>query len=177
MDVPDAPDGLGLASVDDVDEILRLRQQVAAWLASRDIDLWQSPLPPDRLTSWIEKDDVLVHRLDGRIIGTAAILDRDPDLWGDDPTPAAYVHLLMVDRSYAGQNFGGRILEQVEEIARTRGAHYLRIDAGTDLQRLQTWYHARGYEEVGTCVFAAGGETFEVTLRQKPLAPSGQDRR
>lgn len=105
---------LETATLDDVDAILRLRQHVATWLASRSIDLWQSPLPPDRLVGWIENDDVLVQRDHGCIAGAVALLDRDAHMWGDDATPAAYVHLLMVDRSHAGQDLGRRILERVK---------------------------------------------------------------
>lgn len=163
---------LETATLDDVNEILRLRRHVATWLADRNIDLWQSPLPPERLIGWIETDEVLVQRDRGRIVGTVALLDRDPDMWGDDTTPATYVHLLMIDRSYAGQDLGGRILERVEGIARTHGAHYVRLDAGADLERLQRWYDAQGFERVTTRSLADGGETFDVTLRQKPLMPA-----
>jgi ribosomal protein S18 acetylase RimI-like enzyme len=163
---------LEAASRDDVEEILRLRQQVARWLSNHDIDLWQSALPPERLVAWIQQNEVLVQRDRGRIIGAVALLDRDPDLWGDDTTPATYVHALMVDRSYAGENLGGRMLERVEGMARARGARYVRLDAGADLDRLQRWYDARGYQRVATRTLAEMGETFEVTLRQKPLMPS-----
>lgn len=162
---------LKTATLEDVDTILRLRQHVATWLASRKIDLWQSPLPPERLVGWIEEHEVLVQRDHGRIVGTVALLDRDPDMWGDHTTPAAYVHLLMVNRSYAGHNLGGRILERVEGIARTRGAQYVRLDAGAGLERLQSWYDARGFERVATRTIVDGDETFEVMLRQKPLMP------
>lgn len=164
------------ATLDDVDAILQLRQHVAAWLADRDIDLWQSPLPPERVVRWIENDEVFVQRDRGRIVGTVAVLDRDPAMWGDDTTPATYVHLLMVDRSYAGQDLGGRILKRVEGIARTRGAHYVRLDAGADLERLQSWYDTQGFERVTTRSLADGGETFDVTLRQKPVMPAAAQR-
>lgn len=79
-----------------------------------------------------------------------------------------YVHLLMVDRSHAGQDLGARILEHVEETARSRGVRFVRLDAGSDLDKLQRWYAARGYEVVATTT--VDDETaFEVTLRQKSL--------
>lgn len=134
-------------------------------------------MPPQRLVGWVTNDDVFVQRDHGRIVGTVALLDRDPDMWGDDATPAAYVHLLMVDRSYAGQDLGGRILKRVEGIARARGAHYVRLDAGADLERLQSWYDAQGFERVATRSVADGDESFEVRLRQKPLMPSAAARR
>lgn len=157
------------ASLEDAGEILRLREHVAAWLADQDIDLWQAPLPEGQLYDWIEKGEVLVQRDRGHIVGAVALLDRDPDLWGDDATPATYIHSLMVDRSYAGQNLGGRMLKRVEELARSRGDRYVRLDAGSDLDGLQRWYDARGYERVATHSLTDTGRTFHVTLRQKPL--------
>jgi GNAT superfamily N-acetyltransferase len=126
-------------------------------------------LPKGRLVDWIEEGEVLVQRDRGRIIGAVAMLGREPDTWGDDATPAIYVHSLMVDRSYAGQNLGARMLERVEAIARSRGDRYVRLDAGADLDRLQRWYDARGYERVAPHSLTDAGKTFEVTLRQKPL--------
>jgi GNAT superfamily N-acetyltransferase len=165
---------LEVASLADVDRVLDLRRSVAGWLAAEGIDLWQSPLDRGRLTAWIAQGAVLVHRAGDRIAGTVVVLACDPDTWGLDATPAVYVHLLMVDRSRAGENLGALILKHVEEMARTHGARYVRLDAGSDLQRLQRWYADRGYEVVTTRTLADGGATFDVTLRQKCLVSRGR---
>lgn len=167
---------LEVATASDVDRVLDLRRSVAGWLADEGIDLWQSPLDRDRLAGWVDQGTVLVQRAGDRVVGTVVVLDRDPDTWGQDAMPAAYAHLLMVDRSHAGQNLGARILEHVEESARTRGAHYVRLDVGSDLDKLQRWYAARGYEVVTTRTVAGDGATFDVTLRQKPLGPRSPSR-
>jgi GNAT superfamily N-acetyltransferase len=112
---------------------------------------------------------VLVQRESDRAVGTVVVLDRDPETWDQAATPAVYVHLLMVDRRYAGQNLGARILEHIEEIAGSRGVRDVRLDAGSDLDKLLLWYAARGYEVVVTKALADAETAFEVTLRQKPL--------
>jgi GNAT superfamily N-acetyltransferase len=124
-----------------------------------------------RASSWIAQGAVLVHRDGARIIGTVVVLDHDPGTWDIDETPAVYVHLLMVDRSRAGEHLGARILEQVEEMARARGACFVRLDVGSDLGKLQRWYADRGFKVVTKRSLDDGGNTFDVTLRQKPLAP------
>lgn len=166
---------LEAATTHDVDSILRLRDTVAAWLASLDVNLWQSPLPPERLRRWMDEGEVLLQRDGAHLVGTVALLDRDEDIWSADGTPAVYVHLLMVHRAYAGQDLGGRMLEQVEVRALGRGARYARLDAGSDLERLHRWYQQRGYAEVATRTIVDGAERFEVTLREKELAPSRRD--
>ena len=40
------------------------------------------------------------------LVGTVRLLWTDPDFWGDDHTPAVYVHGLMVDRRAAGHGLG-----------------------------------------------------------------------
>ena len=162
---------LEVALLADVDQLLDLRRRVARWLAAEGIDLWQLPLDRGRLASWIARGGVLVHRDGDRIVGTVTVLDRDLETWGVDDTPAVYVHLLMVDRSRAGENLGTRILTQVEAMAREDGAHFVRLDAGSDLERLQQWYADRGYKVVTTRTLTDGKDTFDVTLRQKPLVP------
>lgn len=160
---------LNQAAEKDVDAIIELRARVAEWLAQRGIDMWQSPLPRGRIHSWVAQHALYVHRDRDSLVGTIALLDEDPDVWGDDWSPAKYVHLLMVDRVHAGHNLGGRTLEEAEALARAAGARYVRLDAGADIEPLQRWYEQRGYESVGTRTFSDGPDAFVVTLRQKAL--------
>lgn len=133
------PVDLEAATTHDVDVILRLRDTVAAWLASLDVNLRQSPLTPERLLRWMDEGEVLLQRDGAHVVGTVALFDRDEDTWSADGTPSVYVHLLMVHRAYAGQDLGGRMLDQVERRALGRGARYVRLDAGSDLERLHRW--------------------------------------
>ena len=164
---------LATATVDDLAAVLELRREIAAWLATRDVAMWQTPIRRELVTAWIDQQALWVcregDRID-RIVGTIVLLERDPDFWGDDGTPARYVHLLMVDRAHAGQNLGGRILRCAEKLAQAGGARFLRLDAATDIEPLQRWYEERGYVAVGSRTFDVGGQRLEVTLRQKDLA-------
>jgi len=74
---------LETATSDDVAAILSLRDKVASWLAIRGVDLWQSPLQPERLIGWIDEQRVLVQRDRSRIVGTITLLERDEHIWGD----------------------------------------------------------------------------------------------
>lgn len=118
---------------------------------------------------------MLLQHDSAHVVGTVALLDRDEDTWSADGTPAVYVHFLTAHRAYAGQDLGGRMLEQVEVRALGSGARYVRLDAGSDVERLHRWHQQRGYAEVATRTIVDGAERFEVTLREKELAPSRRD--
>ena len=164
--------GLEVATRQDLDGLLGLREQLGAWLASRGIDQWQTPMPRERLRSWIDDDAVLVHRAGGRIAGAVALLQDDPEIWGDDDGVAArYVHLLMVDRAFAGRGLGDQILRRAEGHAHAAGARRVRLDAAADNARLQAWYADRGYAAVASRVIVDGARRFHLTLREKGLEP------
>lgn len=160
---------LTTATVDDLDAVLELRSKIADWMARRGVDMWQTPLRRELLAGWIEQSALWVCRDGDRIVGTVALLEGDPEFWGDDRTPARYVHLLMVDRAHAGRNLGGRILACAEQLAQADGARYLRLDAATTIEPLQLGYDERGYVAAGSRVVTAGTEGPKVTLRQKDL--------
>jgi GNAT superfamily N-acetyltransferase len=168
MDQP----ALEIASVGDVAGLLTLREQLAAWLALRGIDQWQSPMSRDRLVTWVRDGSVHVVRRDDRIVASVTLLDRDEEFWGPDNDAALYVHLLMVARSHAGHGLGGRVLARAETLARDRGVDRVRLDAAADNSGLQRWYEQRGYRAVGSRAFVHGPNQLVVTLREKLLPPS-----
>lgn len=160
---------LATAEVDELGAVLELRDEIARWLAARDVAMWQAPIPPELVAGWIDQGALWVCRESGRVVATVTLLERDPEFWDDDGTPARYVHLLMVDRSHTGTGLGARVLDCAEKLARAGGAHVLRLDAATEVEPLQRWYEDRGYAAVGNRVFDIGGQRLEVTLRQKDL--------
>lgn len=168
MDLP----ALETASVDDVAGLLALREELASWLAVQHIDQWRSPMPRARLVAWVRDGSVRVVRRDGRIVASVTLLDRDEDFWGLDCAPALYVHLLMVARSHAGQDLGGRVLARAEMLAQDREVDRVRLDAAADNHGLQRWYEERGYRAVGSRAFGHGTDQLVVTLREKLVPPS-----
>ena len=157
------------ATPDDATELLALRDGLGRWLADRGIRQWEpGEFPHERLVAWLTAGSVHVLRREGRIVAAVAVLWDDPEIWGDDPAPAGYVHLLMVDRSQAGQGVGDAMLAWAEAHIAAHGRRRARLDAGRDNHRLQSWYAARGYREVGEREFE-DDHWFAVTLREKTL--------
>lgn len=160
---------LRTAGMDDLEAVLELRSQIAGWLATHDVAMWQTPIRRELVAGWIGQGALWVCLESGRIVATIVLLERDLEFWGDDGMPARYVHLLMVDRAHAGQSLGTRVLNCAEKLARAGGADVLRLDAVTEIAPLQRWYEERGYAAVGSRAFDVGGRRLDVTLRQKEL--------
>ena len=72
-----------------------------------------------------------------------------PEPWLDPAAPAVYLNRLAVDPPLQGAGIGGWCLEQIERLARERGARVIRCDVLTANARLRRLYERFGYEARG----------------------------
>jgi GNAT superfamily N-acetyltransferase len=139
----------------DLHRLLAFRTDSAAWLAARGIDQWARPFPASTILASIRAGEVFLikERQDADAVATVT-LDRraDPRLWSDEEQaePALYVHKLTVDRAYAGNGLGARILDWSGDQAARRGCRWLRLDAWTNNPRLHAYYLDQGFTHVRT---------------------------
>ncbi|MFJ5640821.1 GNAT family N-acetyltransferase [Streptomyces sp. NPDC093223] len=137
----------------DVTKLLAFRENAAAWLRNLGSDQWSRPYPADKLLATIEAGTVFMLR-DGHT--TAATITLTPDaedgLWTDEELaePSMFVNKLTVDRDYAGQNLGGRLLDWASDRAHRAGAKWIRLDAWTTNEGLQRYYLGQGFTHVRT---------------------------
>lgn len=152
----------------DVEGLLELRDGLARWLLDQGIEQWHpGEFPAERLAEWIDAGLVHVHRRAGRLLAAVAVLWHGW-LWPADGVEAGYVHLLMVDRSLAAQGVGDAVLRWAEGHIAGNGRSRVRLDAARGNGKLQAWYEARGYREVGQRTFAEPG-LHPAILREKTL--------
>ena len=80
------------------------------------------------------------------------MLRSEPDpIWADMPVDdALYVSKLAVARDAVGRNIGAQILDGLEEIARERGAAWIRLDCVASNESLARYYQQRGYYPRGS---------------------------
>jgi GNAT superfamily N-acetyltransferase len=168
------------AKLADLPRLLRFRTDAAAWLAGLGSDQWSTPFPAEHIANSIKADTVfLIKESKDHEAAATVTLDNqiDPELW-DLWTPeekaesALYVHKLTVDRQYAGQDLGGRILDWAGDLAARRGAKWLRLDAWTTSQRLHQYYIEHGFQHIRTTT-----DPNEVSgwIAQRPAAPVAVD--
>jgi DNA-binding MarR family transcriptional regulator/GNAT superfamily N-acetyltransferase len=96
------------------------------------------PADPDELTE--PRGLLLLARLHDQPIGCAAL-----KLHGDEP---AEIKRMWVARSARGLGVGRRLLSEVEEHARARGARVLRLETIHELTEATALYRSAGYREV-----------------------------
>lgn len=156
--MPDVPLALSRAT-DDVDMavIIRLIQEAADWLRTKNTDQWARPWP-DRTgrdsmiraaigqgKSWICWDN-------GTPVATITA-DRDGNpYWPEEDRaePSVYVHRLVVSRQYAGAGLGAALLDWAGCSARREhGAKWIRVSVWTTNHRLHAYYQRQGFSLCG----------------------------
>lgn len=157
------------ATLADGPAILALRRSAEDWLVARGITQWQ----PGWLTLADIEPEIIAgewHLLrDGaELIGALRLLWSDERVWRDENAFAVYVHGLMINRKYQGQDVGVRLLRWAEEQGRAAGAPELRLDCLEDNPPLRQYYARQGFREVGRRDF--GGHWYSAVLLTKPIA-------
>lgn len=157
------------AGPSDAARLVALREAAALWLHGRGIRQWEpGEVDVEQIRTQIGAGEWFVHRPDGEIHGALRLLWSDPQIWGDRPDDAAYVHGLMIDRRSAGAGFGVRLLDWAAQRTRDRGRPFLRLDCVETNGRLRRYYRDRGFAEVGRRDL--GDTWWPVVLFEKPLA-------
>jgi GNAT superfamily N-acetyltransferase len=153
------------ATADDVLVIIGLIDRAAAWLRTKDTTQWARPYP-DRPTrdarieqgvasgrTWIAWDPAR-----RRAAATLTVVERaGPELaafWRElERGPAglaAFVHRLVIDRSYAGTGLGAELLDWAGVYAARRwGVRWIRIDVWTDNLALHAYYKGLRFDSLG----------------------------
>jgi len=149
----------------DVDDIHALRRSLEDWMAAHGTVQWpQGSLPRERIAAQVDAGEWHVVRDEELgLVGTLRILWTDPDFWGDDDTPAVYVHGLMVDRRVTGHGLGTALLDWAAARGRDAGVDLFRLDCRTTNPVLRTYYESHGFEAVGQKDFA----DFSCTLLER----------
>jgi ribosomal protein S18 acetylase RimI-like enzyme len=141
--------GIVPATADDVDEVLDVLAEAAAWLRERGIEQWPSRFPRAQIVESIGRGETyLVHEGDSTV-ATFALQWEDPLFWGDRPPDGGYVHRVAVVRAFAGRGLGARIVDWAAEQVAARGRRYLRLDCMAENGRLRRYYEELGFEHRG----------------------------
>jgi ribosomal protein S18 acetylase RimI-like enzyme len=117
------------------------------------------------LSDAIERSDIaIVAELDGLPVGFAWGIERG--MFGTD----AYLKRLGVSPAYTRRSIGSLLLDSVEERCRAAGASYLSLLVGSENERAESFYRARGYACAGALPdFAIDG--VEERLYRRRLTP------
>jgi RimJ/RimL family protein N-acetyltransferase len=170
------------AGVDDVDDVLSVLDEAAAWLQARGITQW----PPRFEASWIEdairRGETWLIGVDDKIAGTVTV-DWADSVWAGFDGHAAYVHRMAVRRWARG--LGAVMLAWAADTARQQSRQALRLDCVASNSALRAYYEAAGFVHRGDATVggapgqreeegpATGISRYELLLQPKDKAPDG----
>lgn len=139
----------------DLPRLLDLYEAAQCWIRSRGSDQWAGNTREKMLPRFRESiargECYVAEDGDGRLVGTVTVDEyADPEFWttGDEPESALYVHRMIVDRSLAGQDIGGALLDWAADLAVARGRKWLRLDAWRTNRPLHAYYKKQGFTPV-----------------------------
>ncbi len=131
----------------ELDAVVDVLSEAAAWLRSRGIEQWPSPYPADWVAPSIERGETYLVRQNGAVAGTITLRWEDPAFWGEEPPVAGYAHGIAVRREFAG--LGPELLAWADEQVREAGRGLLRLDCRTDNAELRGYYERHGFRHRG----------------------------
>ncbi len=135
------------ATLADVDRVAEVLNEAAGWLRSRGLDHWPARFEREYV-AWHVHDRECHLALDGpEAVGTFSLQASDPEIWGERPPDAMYLHRLAVRPSHAG--LGRELLARAEREAAAAGRPYVRLDCGAENPSLRAYYEQAGYRHLG----------------------------
>jgi GNAT superfamily N-acetyltransferase len=131
----------------DIEVVLAVLADAAAWLRARGVDQWPDRFPVDWVMPAIDRGETWLADVDGEVFGTLVVQWEDPIFWAGFPRDAGYLHRLAVRRTGRGQ--GGVLLRWAEQHAAGHGKTFLRLDCVAENAGLRGYYERAGYAHVG----------------------------
>jgi ribosomal protein S18 acetylase RimI-like enzyme len=154
-----------LAGPEELDDVVAVLSEAAAWLRSRGIEQWPHPFPAEWVAPSIERGETYLVRENGAVAGTITLRWEDPAFWGEQPPVAGYVHGIAVRRDFAG--LGPELLKWAAQRVREADRELLRLDCRTDNAELRGYYERHGFRHRGDTTV----DDFRTSLYERRCGP------
>jgi hypothetical protein len=135
------------ATAQDIDPVIDILREAAAWLEERRIPLWrQDELRPDDISTEVRSGLFFLAECDGEPAGTIKYQLEDKLFWPDiRQDESAFVHRLAIKRRFAGGEVSSALLLWAIARTHTLGRRYLRLDCEASRTRLRAVYERIGF--------------------------------
>ena len=169
------------AEKEDVDRIMEIVDYARKSLRALNVDQWQGDYP-DRATfeGDIERGELykLMHGDD--LAGFFMLSDREEPTYADitdgkwsSDAPYCVMHRSAIAEEYRGSGMSGYLIKCVEELTRSHGRRYVRIDTHRNNTPMQTLLRSSGYRYRGNILITGEPghdphrQAFEKILKDK----------
>jgi GNAT superfamily N-acetyltransferase len=167
------------AEVDDMDTIIGLIDEAAAWLETKGTDQWAAPWPTRaardaRVLRGIRRGATWMVEDHGDPIATVTYWRKgNQKLWTTEEqrVPAVYVSRLIVSRRHMGDQIGAALIDWAGYQALAAWeAQWIRIDVWTTNEALHNYYDKRGFQHYSIREFGEDEYYPSAALFQKPTS-------
>jgi GNAT superfamily N-acetyltransferase len=145
------------STLDDVDAILALYEAAIALQKAKSSWHWL-PFDASRVEAEIAEGRQWKILVDGQIACIFLTAYSDPDIWGDtDTEPSIYLHRIVTDPAFRGQNFVAEIVKWSNGTGKMLGKKFIRLDTWSENTRLKELYLKCGFRFVRTVAPSTSG--------------------
>ena len=135
------------AGPDDAEAIEQMLLEAARWVDALGVVMWdEGELIHEQIVGEVDAGLFAVAEAGGEIAGAIRFQLEDrlfwPDLEGGD---SAFVHRLVVRRTFKNQGVSTALLQWAVEEARSAGRRYLRLDCDAHRPKLRSLYERFGF--------------------------------
>ncbi|MDO4917925.1 MAG: GNAT family N-acetyltransferase [Kocuria sp.] len=160
--------------------IVELRDRLARWMIGRGIDQWrEGEYAVEHVAQEVERGEWWVVESPedpARVLASVRVIWEDPEIWGEQPVPAGYIHGVAVDRSLSGTGTGSRLVRAAERAIAASGRTVARLDCDVTSPPLQPFYTGLGYSPRGAVDFDVPGMDYRVrVMRMERSLPQPTD--
>uniref|UniRef100_UPI000B305D7E GNAT family N-acetyltransferase n=1 Tax=Klebsiella pneumoniae TaxID=573 RepID=UPI000B305D7E len=118
------PPNVRVACSGDIDEVVRLMHDAAAWMSAKGTPAWDvARIDRTFAETFVLRSELLVASCSDGIVGCCTLSAEDPEFWPDAlKGEAAYLHKLAVRRTHAGRGVSSALIELAAMPRERRGA-------------------------------------------------------
>lgn len=152
------------ATTDDLPAVHEILDEAGTWLSQQGIYQWPTPYPRESINRAFADRQLWVGNRADRIVATMRTAFHDPDVWGNDPLPALYVHGLAVRREPESRGSGLELLHWAVHAAANEGLVAVRLDCWAENRRLRRYYEQAGFRYIGDVDQTDGSRDWQSSL-------------
>lgn len=148
------------ATYADIPCIMAVIAEAKAYMAEQGFSQWTEDYPDEQMFRWdVELGRGFVLRLDGRLVGVAALSYKEEACYGTidgswlSSGSYAVVHRLAVLKDVRGTGVAQKLLESMELRLRVRNIHSLRADTHRDNLPMQGLLRRAGFSYCGVVTY------------------------
>lgn len=137
------------SNADDIDSIFSLYDAAVAFQKEKFDKHWE-PFRREMVEREIQEERQWKIMMDDNIACIFVTAENDPLIWREkDKDPSIYIHRIVTNPLYRGNNFVRKIIEWVKIYAKTKDKKFIRMDTWGDNQKLIDYYVKCGFTYLG----------------------------